>query len=173
MLFSASSGAQQMSYQLLGIKAEPAAQAPSPANRCAALNWVSSIGACGRDLLAKIAPRLERARTDALEAAGSAVEAPLAAIGIPVARRAVDPAPRAEALGAVELPTLGTSEPRYLRSAGGREALIGSRSADLSLRIGSKHRFKSEESFTDTVYQNHVSNNGHKAVGVELLVPFQ
>ena len=48
-----------------------------------------------------------------------------------------------------------------------------SRSADLSLRIGSKHRFKNEESFTDTVYQNHVSNNGHKAVGVELLVPFQ
>jgi hypothetical protein len=87
------------------------------------------------------------------------------------------------AVRADELPALGGGAPeqRYLRSAGGRDALIGSsRTADLLLKFGSKHRLRSSEEggwdwyrFTDTTYQTHLQNNGHKALGVELLVPFQ
>ena len=62
-------------------------------------------------------------------------------------------------------------------SAGGREALIGStRTADILFRLGSKYRANANDDaykFTDANYESHVQNNGHKAVRVELLVPFQ
>lgn len=128
-------------------------------NRCAGFNWMSSIGACGRELFARITP-------------------PRAPDGV-YSKVSFEPA---EVAAVPDLPALGgyTPEPR-IRSAAGREALIGStRSADLMLRLGSKYRFKGAEDggwdiykFTDMRYENHVQNNGHKAVGVELLVPFQ
>ncbi len=183
LLFPGSIFAQQMTYQLLGIKAEEAPATPAPANRCAALNWMSSIGACGRDLLAKIAPRAERtAHAEPLEPGVSTVAATGATSDIPVSRVATEsPAPRSEALAAIESPAPGPREPGYVRSTSVRDAQAGSsRSPDLLLRIGSKHRFRGNEEagwdwyrFSDTVYQNHVQNNGHKAVGVELMVPFQ
>lgn len=164
-----------MTYQLLGIKPEAAKPAPISANRCAALTWVSSIGACGRDLLAKIAPRTERtARAQDSEAEDSAG---VADSSVSAARRvAADPAvSRSHAVATVQLPTLGSAEPRAVHAASGRDALLGSnRSADLLLRVGAKHRYSpNDETFTDANYQAHVQNNAHKALGVELLVPFQ
>jgi hypothetical protein len=53
------------------------------------------------------------------------------------------------------------------------------RAADVSLRIGSKNRpIPTDESrdlprFVDTPYENYLQSNAHKAIGLELLVPFQ
>jgi hypothetical protein len=128
-------------------------------NRCAGFNWMTSIGACGRELFARVSPRLG--------------EGVYSRAGEPDAG---DPAP------SPGLPSLGSlvPEPR-IRSAGGREALIGStRTADLLFRLGSKYRVRGNDDggldaykFTDTNYETHVQNKGFKAVGVELLVPFQ
>jgi hypothetical protein len=143
-----------MSYKL-DVRTQRAEQPHVVVNRCAGLNWMTSIGACGREVLSKIA---HAARSDS---APSFEAAPTTA----------------------ELPELGTPEraPRLLRSGGGREGLLASsKTADLLLRVGSKlsPRGKDEGGlewyrFTDTTYENHVKNNGHKAVGVELLLPFQ
>ena len=54
-----------------------------------------------------------------------------------------------------------------------------SRAADVSLRLGSKNRpLSSEEGreqprFVDAAYENYVHSNAHKALALELLVPFQ
>lgn len=164
-----------MTYQLLGIKVENAKPAPTSVNRCAALTWVASIGACGRDLLAKIVQSAERAPRP--QASEDEESTPAAGTSVSTERRvAADPAVlRPEVYATVELPTLGSSEPRAVRAGHGGEALLGSnRSADLLLRVGSKHRFSAhDESFTDANYQAHMQNNAHKALGVELLVPFQ
>ena len=134
--------------------------APEAINRCAGFNWMTSIGACGRELFGRVAPQR-------------------AAEGIYTRSNAFDPT---DVTAVPDLPSLGANAPDpRVRPAGGRDALIGStRSADLLLRLGSKHRSKgSEESgwdvykFTDMKYETHVQNNGHKALGVELLVPFQ
>ena len=140
----------------LDPRAETLPQAPSTVNRCAGLNWMTSIGACGRELFARVAPlRSADSKAHALE--------PTEVAAVP------------------DLPSLGVqpAEPR-VRFVGGREAVIGSsRTADLMLRLGSKYRSAVEDSgwnaykFTDMNYESHVQNNGHKAVGVELLVPFQ
>jgi len=162
-----------LSYQL-DVRAETARPAPT-VNRCAGFHWASLAG-CGRDFLTKInplAPREVRAvslstdSTVSSDATGSTSASPVENVAV-----------RAD-----DLPLLGGSaaEQRYIRSAGGREALIGSsRSADLLLKFGSKHRLRSSEEggwdwyrFNDTTYQTHLQNNGHKALGVELMVPFQ
>lgn len=163
-----------MTYQILGIKAETAKPAPTAENRCAALTWVASIGACGRDLLAKILPGTERAaRAPSSEQDDRAAVSDTGSSG--ERRVAADPGlPRSDVGTTVQLPTLGSPE-RAARTASTRDALLGSnRSADLLLRVGSKHRYNaSDESFTDANYQAHVQNNSHKTLGVELLVPFQ
>jgi hypothetical protein len=143
----------------LDPRAEPLPQAPTTVNRCAGLNWMTAIGACGRELFARVTP----ARTSD---------------GAYAKANSFDPT---EVAVAPDLPTLGAqpAEPR-VRSVSGKETVLGSsRTADLMLRLGSKYRRAVEESgwnpykFTDMNYESHVQNNGHKAVGVELLVPFQ
>jgi len=158
LVFAAGSAQAQlaMSYGL-EVRPENAQHAPAVVNRCAGFNWMSSIGACGRELLARVTPG-GRPDSGATFEAGPGAATP-------------------------DLPTLGTSapEPRLSRSAGGRETLIGSsKTADLLFRFGSKYRIKSSEEggwewyrFSDITYDNYVKANGHKAVGVELLVPFQ
>lgn len=160
-----------LSYKL-DVRTETAQPAPS-VNRCAGFHWTSLAG-CGRDLLAKIAPLAERAVRAVSPSADGAPDATGSTSAAPVENVAT----RAD-----DLPTLGGGAPaqRYVRAAGGREALLGSsRSADLQLKFGSKHRLRSSEEggwdwyrFSDTTYQTHLQNNGHKALGVELLVPFQ
>ncbi|HYC49235.1 MAG TPA: hypothetical protein VED01_27475 [Burkholderiales bacterium] len=129
-------------------KSEPAREAAAPFGRCAGFNWLTALETCGKDLIARILP------------------------------------PRSEAHFApvTELPDLGTPAPhRFLKSSGGREALIGNaRAPDFMLRLGSKYRFKSTEDgtwewyrFHDITYESYIKNNSFKAVGVELLVPFQ
>lgn len=145
-----------MSYRL-DVRPDTAEHAPAVVNRCAGFNWMSSVGACGRELLVRITPGGRADRSATVESS--------------------------EVAAGAELPTLGTPSPelRLVRSAGGRETLIGSsKTADLLFRFGSKFRTKSSEEggwerhrFRDTSYDNYVEANGHKAVGVELLVPFQ
>ena len=54
-----------------------------------------------------------------------------------------------------------------------------SRTADVSLRLGSKNRLPSAEEnrelprFVDAPYESYLHGNSHKAIGLELLVPFQ
>jgi hypothetical protein len=144
------------------IDARPSAaeHAPVTMNRCAGFNWMSSIGACGRELLTRVTPQR-------------------VADGISARMNAFDPT---EVAAVPDLPSLGGHAPEArARSAAGRETLLGStRSADLLLRLGSKNRSKGTEDsgwdmhkFTDMKYETHVQNNGHKALGVELFVPFQ
>jgi len=144
-----------MSYKL-DVGSETAQQTPAVINRCSGFNWMTSIGACGRELLTRVAPG---ARPE-----GGAMFEPGVLAALP------------------DLPALGAPSPeRLLRSAGGMASLIGnSKTADLLLRFGSKYRLKNSEEggwdwyrFTDTTYDNYVKTNGHKAVGVELFVPFQ
>lgn len=163
-----------MTYQILGIRAETAKPAPTAENRCAALTWVASIGACGRDLLAKILPRTERAARQPENEGEQSASASDTAVATE-RRVAASPAPRSDVVATVELPALGSVEPRAARAAPASDALLGSnRSADLLLRVGSKHRYNAnDERFTDANYQAHVQNNSHKTLGVELLVPFQ
>lgn len=180
VIFSAPAIGQQslaLSYKL-DVRGEGVEQPASQLNRCTGFSWVASIGACGRELLARLALVTERIAHGVPAESDGAVAAVPATGSSPVGDA---PSRRAEA--APELPMLGgaAAETRYLRSAGGRDALIGSsRTADLLLRFGSKHRFRSNDEggwdwyrFNDTAYQNHLENKGHKAVGVELLVPFQ
>lgn len=180
LFVSASANAEEqkrplaMTYQILGIKAETAKPAPTAENRCTALTWVASIGACGRDLLAKILPGTDRtARAQSSESDDGAA---VSDSGASSERRVVADSgrSRSDVVATVQLPTLGSPE-RVARAAPTRDALLGSnRSADLLLRVGSKHRHNAnDESFTDANYQAHVQNNSHKTLGVELLVPFQ
>jgi hypothetical protein len=155
----ASAQSLALTYKL-DARSSAAEHAPVAMNQCAGFNWMTSIGVCGRELLARVAPVH-------------------AAEGVYTRSNAFDPT---EVAAALDLPSLGgyAPEPR-VRSASGRETLIGStRSADFLLRLGSKYRFKASEDsgwdvykFTDMKYETHVQNNGHKAVGVELHVPFQ
>ena len=77
---------------------------------------------------------------------------------------------------ASELPALGphVAETRAVAVPG------AGRTADVLFRFGSKHRFKSNDDstwdgyrFKDVNYESYVKNHGHKAVAVELHVPFQ
>ena len=149
LVAGAPAGAQSLalSYKL-EPKNEPVREAPSVLGRCAGFNWLTALETCGRDLIARVLP----ARSEAHFAP------------------------------AAELPDLGAPTPsRFLRSSGGRDALIGNaRAPDLMLRLGSKYRFKSTEDgtwewyrFHDIAYESYIKNNSFKAVGVELLVPFQ
>jgi hypothetical protein len=147
---SGPSGAQSLALTYrLESTAEPAQHVPSTLSRCAGFGWLTSFESCGRDLIARILPGRSDAR------------------------------PQPEQTD--ELPDLGAPVPQpYLKSAGGRDAMAGNgRTPDLMLRLGSKYRFKSSEDrtwesyrFTDANYESHIKNNSHKAVGVELLVPF-
>lgn len=144
-----------MSYKL-DVRSDRAEQQADVVSRCAGVNWMTSIGACGRELFTRIA--------SGVRAEGSAMLEPAAAF-------------------VAELPELGGTarDLRIFRPGGGREALLAtSKTADLLLRLGSKYRVRSSEEggweyyrFTDANYESHVKANAHKAVGVELLVPFQ
>lgn len=155
---AASAGAQglALSYNL-NVNSDPAQPAVyGAANRCSGFNWVSSLGACTRDLLTRVS-------------AGSRDAAP------------ESPPTFEPAVPNSELPTLGVPVPEsILRGAGGKEALIGNAKAvDVLFRFGSKYRLRSAEEgwewyrFTDVGDEIRRKNSVHKAVGVELLVPFQ
>jgi hypothetical protein len=157
LLVATSAHAQLALSYKLDVHTERSQQPEISVNRCAGFNWVTSIGACGREVLTRI--------TQSTRSQNSATYEPAAA----------------PASG--ELPDLGAPErvPRFLRSGGGREALLASsKTADLLLRFGSKYRLRTNDEggwdyyrFSDTTYENHIKTRGHKAVGVELLVPFQ
>ena len=162
-----------------GLEARGEAAKPAPAlvTRCTGFNWMAAVNACGRELLSRIAPAGE-AISRAVVSSSDTPPAGWMVMGVAPA----EPAPARSdseplALGA----TSAAAESRYVRSAGGRETLIGSsRTADLLLRVGSRTRIKNNEEsgwdtsrFNDTGYQTHLQNNGHKALGVELHVPFQ
>jgi hypothetical protein len=134
----------------LEARSDTGQHAPGAVNRCAGFNWMTSIGACGRELLTRIS---QPVTADGLYSGGAVFE-PAEVAGVPDL-----PSPGALAL-----------EPR-LRSAGG-----STRMPDVLFRLGSRYRANSNDDaykFTDANYESHVHNNGHKAVRVELLVPFQ
>lgn len=152
---AAAQASLSLSYSLAGPPAAvPLKTAAMP--RCDGLNWVASIAACGREWVSTLAERVSVAPAVVARTAREAAE--------------------------IDLPELGDAppEPRSLRAGGGREALLGkSGTADVLVRIGSRYRFRNAEEggweyyrFTDTTYQTHLHNKGHKALGLELLVPF-
>jgi hypothetical protein len=172
---AAPAAAQQslaLSYKL-GVNAEDVQPGASTANRCDGFSWVA-LASCGRDLLARIAPITERV-TKALPFVASAAAAPESAA--PASSVPAETTARTDELPALLPPP---AEARTVRT-GNRESVIGSsRTADLLLRFGSSHRFKSNDDsgsewsrFSDTTYQTHLENKGHKALGLELFVPFQ
>lgn len=163
-----------LSYDLV-VKADGVQTVAPSVSRCAGFNWTALAG-CGRELLSRIAPPTERR-------VGTVPPAP--DDGAP--REAAAPAPTVAAESAVtragepRTPVTAAAEARNARTVAARDTLIGSsRAADLLLRFGSRHRFKASEEngtdwyrFSDTTYQTHLQNNGHKALGLELHLPFQ
>jgi hypothetical protein len=152
--------AQQQSLALsykLDVGSAPVAAAPV-VSRCAGLNWVTSLGACGRDLLARIS--------------GSAThDGPRGADGPAAFEAAV---PNAAA------PMFEMPNEKLLRSAGGKDSLIAnSRPVEMLLRLGSKYRVRGADEgweyyrFTDIAQEMRRHSSAHKAVALELLVPFQ
>ena len=138
---SAPASAQSLA---LTYKLEPLAEAvqqqASAFSRCAGFNWIATIEACGREVLARVLP----SRGEVASASAPA------------------------------LPALGSqaSDARVI------SASSSARNPDVNLRFGS--RFKGNEEgtwdwyrFKDANYESYVKNHGYKALGVELLVPFQ
>lgn len=177
-------GAQSLAltYNLDHAKSQTAKQAITIVNRCAGFNWLTSLGACGRDLMNRLAApaRPEDAAASRISAvttteSGSDAAMPLREKSAEVTFAALDASP-----GLPELPTLGSPSPQStLRRAGGKEVLLGNaRSVDLMFRFGSKYRFRSADDgwewyrFTDVGYDSRTQAHSHKALGVELLVPF-
>lgn len=88
--------------------------------------------------------------------------------------------PEATSAPAESLPLLGSAtDTRFLRIAGGKDALMGNaKTVDLMFRFGPKYRLRSSEEgweiykFTDVAQENRATTNA-KALGVELLFPFQ
>lgn len=149
-----------LSYKL-EVRKDAAQSAPALVNRCSGFNWLASVGACGRDLLARVGPavgRLSRAESPTADD-GAADESPGAAVGA----------------------TAHSAEPAEAAGSVPRAAYAGAnRAPDLLLRLGSRHRLRGNDEagwnsyrFTDTTYQTHLQTHGHKALGVELHVPFQ
>ena len=139
-----------LSYKL-DVRASGTEQTEIVVSPCAGFNWVTAIGACGRELLSRVA---HAGRTDNL------------AVFEPATVPSVS-----------ELPDLGRSE-RWQRMGVSNSG--NSKTADLLFRFGSKLRQRGNEDgtsewyrFSDTTYDSYVKQNGHKTVGVELHVPFQ
>lgn len=167
-----------LSYKL-DVKADSVQQGIAAVHRCTGLSWLTSLGACGRDLLTRITPAT---RPQAEDAQNVAIFSMLLPSGPEAGAGAGAPSKMPDAPAAVELPTLGTPspEPARLRSAGGKDALLGNaKTVDLMFRFGSKYRLRSAEEgwewyrFTDVAHDNRLKTSGLKALGVELLVPFQ
>jgi len=134
----------------LEARSDAGPHAPGAVNRCTGFDWMISIGVCGQKLLSRMSQ-------------------PVTRDGVPSGGAVFEPA---EVAGMPDLTSPGALalEPR-LRSAGG-----STRTPDVLFRLGSRYRANSNDDaykFTDANYETHVPNNGHKAVRVELLVPFQ
>lgn len=174
-------GAQSLSLSY-GLDPSSASEAPKPApfvNRCSGLTWAVTLAAsCVADITtARVASAVASLRHEAAPPpAATADAAATRRVAVVGAYSADEASPRR-----YELPTLGSpSESRVIRATGGRDDYIGSaRNVDLNLRFGSKYRMRQGDEgwevykYSDVTAENRLPSSGVKAVGVELLVPFQ
>ena len=122
---------------------EAVQQRPAAVPRCAGFKWVTQFETCGRDLFARLAP---------------------GALADPAVPATADPIEPKRETASSDLPS--------------REAArFPARETDLALKLGGPRGADDAASrasrFTDTKYEMYRQSNGHKIVGVELLVPFQ
>jgi hypothetical protein len=142
-----------LSYDL-GVRRDVVERVALPANQCSGSDWLNAIASCARD--------------------GEA-----AALSPPQDSAAASPRGiRRVTVGAIGQATAAAIPHQTLQA--GEDALDGRRrTADVSLRFGSKNRLASPEEnrdmarFVDAPYESYVHSNAHKAIGLELLVPFQ
>ena len=147
-------GAQSLALSYdLGVRADLVARVALPADQCSGSDWLNAIALCARDREAAALSSPED------NAAASARGSRRVSVG---------------ATGQAPAATI----PQGLQA--GEDPLDGRRrTADVSLRLGSKNRLLSPEEnrdvgrFVDTPYERYLQNNAHKAIGLELLVPFQ
>ena len=173
-----------LSYQLDPVNAVPMQRATLVFDRCAALSWSASLAAAcdvdvpGRSFVAPPAPVQSISDAAALESKEQAMPAGARASAL------MGRAPTAAAAApGYELPTLGSpaTDARVMRLAGSKEPVVGpAKSVDLNFRFGSKYRMKSNDEgwevykqHGDVTSENRTQSRDAKAVGVELLFPFQ
>jgi hypothetical protein len=142
-----------LSYDL-GVRRDVVERVALPADQCSGSDWLNAIASCARDG----------------EAAALSSPEDSAAASTRGIRRVT--------VGAIGQATAAAIPHQALQA--GEDALDGRRrTADVSLRFGSKNRLLSPEEnrdmarFVDAPYESYLHSNAHKAIGLELLVPFQ
>jgi hypothetical protein len=179
-VFCAAAGAQSlaMSYNLDPVSADAPQKAPSLVDRCAGLTWATSLAArCNSGPFALLPPAPPAASVEAVPAVAEATDS---------AQRKADFAENVAAGGETfsgfSLPILGSAgtDARLLRAASANEVPAESgKTLDLLFRFASKYRLSNTEEgwavtrFKDVTSENRTQASGVKAVGVELLFPFQ
>lgn len=165
----------------LNVKSDSTYGSVSTVDRCAGVRWSASLAPSCTFRLSSTSP---------FDAKNGAVpkfrisEIDGATKGLPVVGGASSAAPYPSSESSpmiAELPLLGSpaADTRLLRVAGGKEALTGNvKTIDLMFRFGSKYRLRSGDEgwelykFSDLASGGRLESNV-KALGVELLVPFQ
>jgi hypothetical protein len=148
-------GAQSLALSYdLEVRRDTVERVALPAYQCSGSDWLNSIASCASDG----------------EVAAPSSPQETAAASVLRSRRVTVGGARHEAPAAI---------PHQTFQAGEDVSDSRRRTADVSLRFGSKNRLLSPEEtrdvprFVDAPYESYVQSNGHKAIGLELLVPFQ
>ena len=153
-------GAQSLglSYDL-EVRRDSVERVALPSSQCSGLDWLNSFAPCARDGDPVLLSPAEE--TTAAPAAG-------------MRRVTVGPGGAAVPSAIPHQAFAGDGSPdSRLRSPN------GTRTPDVSLRFGSKNRpLLADEGrdgarFIDAPYESYVHSNAHKAIGLEVLVPFQ
>jgi hypothetical protein len=140
-------GAQSLALSYdLDVRKDTVERVSLPTYHCTGSDWLNSIASCARDG----------------GAAESGAESPLRI-------RRVTVGASGDATAAI---------PHHALQAGEDALNARRRTADVSLRFGSKNRLSSDETrdvprSVDAPYESYLHSNAHKAIGLELLVPFQ
>jgi hypothetical protein len=177
-VFCAGAGAQSLTLSLkLDPVPAPVAQKVAPIiDRCSGRTWAGSIaGVCGADALAASA---QPARLAEAAPAGE-----LPATPAETAERTPEESSVAsgQTFSGLSLPAIGSlsATSSLLRSAAREVPVQAGKALDLLIRIAPKYRLLNTEDgwdvtkFKDVTSENRTQASGVKAVGVELLFPFQ
>ena len=166
-----------MSYKLDPVTSPGSPKAPALVDRCSGLTWAASLAAaCGSAAFGSTIV----ARATASEPVVMRAEVPEAAVLQRRAEVLESASASAESFTGFALPTLGSgvNDGRLLRAAKEVPAEAG-KTLDLLFRFASKYRLRNTDDgwdvtrFKDVTSENRTQASGVKALGVELLFPFQ
>jgi len=166
-----------MSYKLNPVATSGSPKAAPLIDRCSGLTWAASLAAaCGSAAFGSTIA----GRAIAAEPTSTVVEPREAAVVQRSSEAPESTAAPGEAFTGFALPTFGSpsTDGRLLRAAKEVPAEAG-KTLDLLFRFASKYRLRNTENgadvikFKDVMSENRTQSSGVKALGVELLFPFQ